>query len=158
MKYVFVTGRVAVTVRYWEERGGEVEGGCRVDVRRVEPRYGESHRPGAAGLSVLPVADGGIWRSDLLVLLGSPRGETRFHHHPTFEHGDVGGRDFEPAMQSDPRGWTLGKLADLPKLLEESGAGDLAASVDRDEWRRALPLVEAAVDACLSRLPSPSGA
>lgn len=150
MKYAFIFGRVGITVRYWEERNEEIEGGCRVDVRRVEQRLGAKHRAGAAGFCVLPVSEGGIWRSDLLTLLSRPGREPRHHHHPRFEDGDVGRRVFVRDMTDDPKAWTMAKLHDLRALLEESGAEDLAASVDYTEYETALPAIEAAIDACLA--------
>jgi hypothetical protein len=98
---------------------------------------------------VLPVSEGGIWRSDLLTLLG-PEPEPRFHHHPRFEGDDVGGRVFVEEMTEDPKGFTMAKLGDLRSLLEGSGAGELADSVDYAEYERALPAIEAAIDACLA--------
>ena len=49
MKFVFVNGRVAVTMRYWEERGEVADGGARVELRRVDQVEGLSHHSGAAG-------------------------------------------------------------------------------------------------------------
>ena len=151
LKYVFVIGPVAVVVQHWEERFSELESGARVEVRRVEPSMGERDRPGAAGFRVLPVSEGGIWRADLFVVIDPPGAEPRYHHHPRFAGGDVGPRVFDPDMAADPAGWTQARLADLPALLAECGAGELAGAVDPDQLTRVLPAVRVAIDACLTR-------
>jgi hypothetical protein len=89
LKHVFVNGRVAIVVRYWEERASIVDGGARIEIRRVEERTGARHRPGAAGFSVLPVSEGGVWRADLFTVI-SDGGKPCFHYHPKFEDDDVG--------------------------------------------------------------------
>ena len=149
--YAFVLGPVAVMVRHWEERFSELESGARVEVRRVEPSIGQRDRAGAAGFRVLPVSEGGIWRADLFVVVDPPGGGPRYHHHPRFTGGDVGPRVFDPDMAADPPGWTEARLADLPALLSDCGAGDLAAAVDRDQLAAVLPAIRAAIDACLTR-------
>lgn len=151
MKFVFVNGRVAIVVRYWEEPASIVDGGARVELRRVDQVEGRNHRPGAAGFTVGSVSDGGLWRADLFAVLDEP-GRPCFHYHPKFEHDDVGERDFDDALGDDPRAWIADKLADLPQLLAECGAKDLASSVDENEHRRAMPLILLAVDSCLAKL------
>ncbi len=151
LTHVFVLGPVAVTVQHWEERFSELESGARVEVRRVEPSIGERDRPGAAGFRVLPVSEGGIWRADLFVVVDPPGGEPRYHHHPRFAHGDVGPRVFDPEMAGDPAGWTEARLADLPAVLAEGGAPDLAGAVDPAHLAQALPAIRAAIDSCLTR-------
>ena len=150
LKYVFVVGPVAVVVQHWEERFSELESGARVEVRRVEPSVGERDRPGAAGFRVLPVSEGGIWRADLFVVVDPLTSEPRYHHHPRFAGGDVGPRVFDPDLDADPPGWTEARLADLPGLLTECGAADLAAAVDPGRLSEALPAIRAAIDACLT--------
>ena len=152
MKFVFVNGRVAISVRYWEERGEVTDGGARVELRRVEQVEGPNHRAGAAGFTVLPVSDGGLWRADLFMVLSDP-GTPCFHYHPRFGNNDVGDRFFEDELTADPAKWIAAQLADITGLLERCGAGDLVPSVDLEEHRRALPLILAAVDACLARIP-----
>lgn len=149
--YVFVLGPVAVTVQHWEERFSELESGARVEVRRVEPSVGERDRPGAAGFRVLPVSEGGIWRADLFVVVDPPGREPRYHHHPRFAGGDVGPRVFDPDIAADPAGWTAARLADLPSLLAECGAAELAGAVDPDDVTQALPAIRAAIEASLTR-------
>jgi hypothetical protein len=153
VKFLFVNGRVAIIVRYWEQRAQTVEGGARVELRRVEEAVGRNPVPGSAGLTVGPISDGGLWRADLFVLL-TEAGTSCFHYHPKFEFDDVGERFFDKGLEADPRAWVAERLSDLPGLLEGCGAGDLVTSLDLDEHRRALPLMLSAVDACLARLPA----
>jgi hypothetical protein len=154
VKFAFVNGRAAIVIRYWEERGTLADGGARVEIRRVEQVEGPSHRPGAAGFTVAPVGGGGgIWRADLFLVLSQP-GTSCFHYHPQFESDDVGERFFEPDMAADPRKWITAKLTDITGTLVKAGAADVAASINLDEHERALPLMLAAVDACLARLPA----
>lgn len=153
MVYMFMFGPVAVTVRYWEERGDEVEAGARVEVRRAEEVVGTHDRPGAAGWRIGPVSDGGLWRCDLLTVIDPPNGEPRHHHHPAFCDGDVGRRVFDTELTSDPVGWTMAKLVDLPALLVSCGATDLAERVDTSAVERALPAVRSAIEACLHEQP-----
>jgi hypothetical protein len=153
MKYVFVNGRVAVIVRYWEQRDSVVDGGARVELRRVEQVEGAAHRAGAAGFTVLPVADGGLWRADLFMVLSEP-GTPCFHYHPAFEHNDVGPRFTEDELTADPRQWIADRLADITGTLERAGGSDLVPSLDLGQHRRALPAMLAAVDACLAQVPA----
>ena len=153
MKFVFVNGRVAIIVRYWEQRDKIVEGGARVELRRVEQVEGRNHRAGAAGFTVLPVSDGGLWRADLFMVLTDP-GTPCFHYHPQVEHDDVGERFFDDELTADPAKWIETQLTDITGTLERCGAGDLVPSLDLEEHRRALPLMLAAVDACLARVPA----
>jgi hypothetical protein len=154
MKYAFIFGRVAITVRYWEQRADDVEAGARIEVRRVEESIGREHRAGAAGFCVLPVSDGGIWRADLFTVISRPGNEPRHHHHPQFEQGHVGDRVFEPELSADPVGWTERRLQDFRTLLVQNRAGDIADSVDYEELAAALPAIRSAIDACLSSTPS----
>lgn len=150
MKVAFLNGGLAINVLYWEQVGAETEGGARVELRRVTEVPGAN--PGADGFSVAAIGDGGIWRADLFVVL-TDHGRNCFHYHPRFEGEDVGERYDDPDLARDPRGWIEGKLADLPSLLREAGAGDLVESVDLVEHRRMLPLMLSAVDSCLARIP-----
>jgi hypothetical protein len=153
VKYVFVNGRVAVIVRYWEQHDQVVDGGARVELRRVEQVEGAAHRAGAAGFTVLPVSDGGLWRADLFMVLSEP-GTSCFHYHPRFERNDVGHRVSEDELTANPRQWIADRLADITGTLERAGAGDLVPSLDLDQHRRALPAMLAAVDACLAQVPA----
>lgn len=149
---IFIVDPVAITARYWEERDDEVEGGARIEVRRVTDVVGARHRPGAGGWRVEPVSSGGLWRSDILTVISRPGNEQRYHHHPQFSAGDVGPRVFDPEMTADPVGFTMARLADLPGLLVAAGAPELAERIDREDLARALPAVRAAIDACLAQL------
>jgi hypothetical protein len=157
MKFVFVNGRVAIIVRYWEQRtdrvvdDGTVDGGARVELRRVEQLTGPGHRAGNGGFSVLPVSDG-LWRADLFMILTEP-GTPGFHYHPNFENNDVGDRFDDDLIRVDPVRWVSEQLADIATLLQKLGAGELVSSMDLDEHRRAMPLIITAVEACMARLP-----
>jgi hypothetical protein len=153
MVYAFLFGPVAITVRYWEERSADVEGGARVEVRRVGEVIGDHDRPGAAGWRIGPVSDAGIWRSDLLTVISRPGNEPRHHHHPEFRHGDVGDRVFDPALSADPVEWTMARLADLPGLLAACDAGDIAVQVDARTVDRALPAIRNAIQMCMDQTP-----
>ena len=153
MEYHFINGQVAILVRYWEERyeenGEQVDGGARIDIRRVESFEGQAHRPGASGYRVLPVAEGGIWRIDLSTKLNSDIPVKRYHHHPNFTDGDVGPRFYDEDLAADPFGWTEHKLLDLPALLAERGLAELQASIDQKQLSRAMPLIMQAVQTSL---------
>jgi hypothetical protein len=153
MKYVFVNGRVAVIVRYWEQQGPVTDGGARVELRRVEQIEGANHRAGAAGFTVLPISDGGLWRADLFMVLSDP-GTPCFHYHPHFENNDVGERFNADDLTADPRQWIAARLTDITGTLTQAGADDLIASLDLGQHRRALPAMLAAVDACLAQVPA----
>lgn len=156
MVYAFIFGPVAVTVRYWQEHGTEVEGGARIEVRRIEPVTGAAHRPGAEGWMIGPVSIAGLWRSDLLTVISRPGNEPRYHHHPRFSAADVGERVFDPQLTADPVGWTMSRLADLPDLLADVGAPELADHVDHAEVNKALPAIRAAIEVCLEQMPRTS--
>lgn len=147
MEYAFVLGPVAVTVVSCTCPEGDLEAGARVELRRVTQLPGS--RDGNEGFQVLPVAEGGLWRADLLIVVDPPTGELRHHHHPRFEDGDVGDRVFDPALMADPAGWTVAKLADFRSLLLEVGAVDIVDEVDYDGLANALPAIRAAIDACM---------
>lgn len=156
MKYVFVNGRVAIIVRYWVQKGAATDGGARVELRRVDHVPGRDDRPGTAGLRIGSVGDGGIWRADLFMVLSEP-GRPVFHFHPNFEDGDVGERYELPELDEDPRRWIADQLDDITGLLQRSGAGELAPSVDLYEHRQAMPHIMSAVDSCLARVPAAIG-
>ena len=99
------------------------------------------------------MSDGGLWRADLFMVLSDP-GTPCLHYHPQFENNDVGDRFFDDELTADPRRWIAAQLADITGMLERCGAADLVPSVDLEEHRRALPLMLAAVDACLARIPA----
>lgn len=151
MKFAFINGRIATVVRYWEQRAAVTEAGARIDIRRASQVEGPAHRPGAAGVIIGPVGGGdGIWRADLLLTLD---GSESFHFHPNFEDDDVGLRVDDSGLTKDPRGWIQERLENLPKVLEEAGAGDLVPSLDLEEHSMAIPLMMGAIDTCLARVP-----
>jgi hypothetical protein len=152
LKYVFVNGRVAIVIRYWEQRAAVIEGGARVDIREVTQVEGRKPRAGAAGFTVAPVSPGGIWRADLFVVLNNG-GKQCFHYHPEFRDDDVGDRFDETDLVADPRRWIERTLGDLPRILHTAGAGHLVPSLDLDEHRSAMPLMMHAIDVCLARVP-----
>ncbi|TCP47846.1 hypothetical protein EV191_11151 [Tamaricihabitans halophyticus] len=152
MKYLFVNGRLAIQIRYWEEPGF-ADGGARIELRHVSQVEGTQHRAGAAGCTVSPVSPGGLWRADLFLHLDKP-GKGCFHHHPNFAADDVGRRDFDEKIGRDPRRWIEERLRDLPALLAACGGTDVLESVDLDEHHRALPLMLTAIEQCMARLPA----
>lgn len=152
MKVTFINGRVAIVIRYWEQRGDVTEAGARIDIRRVTQVEGEAHRPGAAGATIQPVGGGGgIWRADLFVVLEDGTG--CFHYHPAFRDNDVGDRFEDDGLAEDPRGWIEARLRDLPGLLARAGANELTPSVDMHTHLRTMPLMMVAVDAALAQVP-----
>lgn len=153
MDVAFVNGELAILVRYWEQRGAEVEAGARVELRRVSSVPSRKPSQGSAGFTVDPVSDGGLWRADLFVAL-TDAGRPCFHYHPNFEHDDVGERVFDEALTHDPRGWIEAELSDLAALLTGAGAEEVLASVDMNAHRRMLPFVLLAIESCLARLPA----
>lgn len=153
MKFAFINGRVATVVRYWEQRAAVTEAGARIDIRRATQVEGPAHRAGAAGVTIGPVGGGdGIWRADLLLTLED--GSECFHYHPNFEDDDVGYRVDDRELTNDPRDWLQRQIVNLPNVLEKAGAGDLVPSLDLREHEMAIPLMMAAVDACLARVPA----
>lgn len=151
MKVVFVNGPLAIIVEYWEQHGAQVDGGARVELRRVAVVPGRADRAGTEGFSVGSIGDAGLWRADLFAVISEP-GTPVFHFHPRFADGDVGERELDKDLTDDPRGWIADRLADLPGLLAGCGATDLVAGLDLDEHRRALPAMLMAVDSALARL------
>lgn len=115
MKFVFVNGRVAIVIRYWEQMGPDTEGGARVELRRVEQVEGAQHRPGAAGFTVLPISGGGLWRADLFMVLSAP-GTPCFHYHPQFANGDLGERVVADDLAADPEKWIADRLTCLARV------------------------------------------
>lgn len=143
MLYCFVTGPIAITAGYWVQRGIDTESGARVEIRRVEREEIAGAAAGVAGVRLLPVSTG-IWRADLF---RDQDGNVIYHYHPRFEKGDVGERFFDDQLTSDPVGFVIDRLRDLPSLLEASGAGDLVDQVDYADVERSLPAIRTAIEA-----------
>lgn len=149
MLHVWVFGKVAITVGYWEQHGVEVEKGARVEIRRVEPEEIPGAAAGVAGFRVLPVSEG-IWRADLFT---GPHGPI-YHYHPAFEDGDVGERHLDDELTASPVDWAMSKLEDIAGLLEGSGAGDLVGDIPQAELDALLPTIRAAIERSFT--PSPA--
>ncbi len=141
MLHAFIFGPIAITVGYWVQRGVETESGARVEIRRVEHDDVPEAPAGVAGFCVLPVTQG-IWRADLF---RNQDDEIIYHFHPHFEKGDVGERYLDEALTADPVGWVITRLADLRRLLIDSGARDLVEQVDYPAVERSLPTVRRAI-------------
>jgi hypothetical protein len=52
MQYIFANGGLAIIVKYWEQPGKVVDGGARVELRRVEEIADPHVSLGTAGGSV----------------------------------------------------------------------------------------------------------
>ena len=148
VKYAWIFGRVILLVEYFEQIGpDEIEGGARVEIRRVEKELISGAPAAVSGFRVLPVGDG-IWRADLFHLLNKPGDRPIYHYHPSFIDGDVGEREFDPGLTSDHLDWALRQVADIKGVLRTAGFADLAADVDDDDLRAVLPQVKAALEHC----------
>ena len=148
VKYAWIFGRVIVLVEYFEQIGpDEIEGGARVEIRRVQKELIPGAPAAVSGFRVLPVSEG-IWRADLFHLLNKPGDRPIYHYHPNFIDGDVGEREFHPELTSNHLGWALAQVADLKGLLRGAGAADLVDDVDDDDLQTVLPQVRAALEHC----------
>ena len=113
VKFAWFFGRVAVIVEYFEQIGpDEIEGGARVEIRRVAKELIAGAPAAVSGFRVLPVSDG-IWRADLFHLLNRPGDNPIYHYHPNFHDGDVGERQFDPGLTGDHLAWAFDRVADL---------------------------------------------
>ncbi len=148
VKYAWVFGRVMVLVEYFEQIGpDEIEGGARVEVRRVEKELIPGAPAAVSGFRVMPVSEG-IWRADLFHVLNRPGDRAIYHYHPNFIDGDVGEREFDPGLTASHLDWALERVADLTGLLRTAGFGELAADVDDADLRTILPQVKVALEHC----------
>jgi hypothetical protein len=148
VKFGWIFGRVIVLVEYFEQIGpDEIEGGARMEVRRVEKELVPGAAAAVSGFRVLPVSEG-IWRADLFHLLNKPGDKPIYHYHPNFIDGDVGEREFDPGLTSDHLGWAVTQVSNLKELLATAGFGELAADIDDEDLRAVLPQVTAALDYC----------
>lgn len=149
MLHAYVVGPIAITVGHWVQRGAETESGARVEIRRVEREAIPGAAAGVAGFRVLPVS-AGIWRADLF---RDQDGRVIYHYHPRFEKGDVGERYFDDQLTADPVGFVIDRLRDLPAVLRDSGAGDIAGDVPLAAIERALPAIRQAIEASFEPPP-----
>lgn len=148
VKFAWFFGRVGVIVEYFEQIGpDEIEGGARVEVRRVEKELVPGAVAAVSGFRVLPVSEG-IWRADLFHLLNKPGDNPIYHYHPNFHDGDVGEREFDPGLTGDHLTWAYEQVADLKGLLRTAGAGDLVDDVDDADLAAILPQVREALAYC----------
>ena len=153
MRFVFITGNVAITVRHWVEqrpRDGSSESGSRVEVRRFEEDFPEPYNAAPAARLQKP-----FWRADLFTHdQGAPGNWERAHQHVQWKGNEPGPRSWDPLLTSDPVGYTLGRLARLPELLCDAGAQAEAETIDAAELQALLPSIRAAIATCLKATPS----
>ena len=148
MRFVFITGKVAITVRHWVEarpRDGSTESGSRVEVRRFEEDPPEPYNAAPPGRLLNP-----FWRADLFTHdQGEPGNWERAHQHLEWKGNEPGPRSWDPRMNSDPVGYTLDRLGELRQLLTTAGAAEEAASIDSAELAALLPAIRTAIETCL---------
>jgi hypothetical protein len=165
LEYAFINGQLAILVSYLEEHYEQVDGGARIDFRRVEEFDGPNGRPGTGGYRILPLGVGGIWRVDLSTRLDSEVPERRYHHHPNIRNEraqlpdlddgtpgfktDVGPRVFDEELSADAWGWIERHLRGLPAVLRERGFSDVEPTVDMDQLIKSLPAIRSAIEASL---------
>ena len=148
VKYAWIFGRVILLVEYFEQIGpGEIEGGARVEVRRVEKELIPGAPAAVSGFRVLPVG-AGIWRADLFHKLNQPGSPPIYHYHPSFIDGDVGERELDPVLTGDHLGWAMKQVADLKGILRTAGAAELVDDIDDADLKTILPQVKAALEHC----------
>jgi hypothetical protein len=150
MLHVYIVGPIAITVGHWVQKGADTESGARVEIRRVEQEEVRGAAAGVAGFRVLPVS-AGIWRADLF---RDQDGRIIYHYHPRFEKGDVGERFFDEQLTADPVGFVIDRLRNLPEVLRDSGAGDIADEVAIAEVEQALPAIRQAIEASFEPPPA----
>lgn len=166
MEYAFINGQLAILVSYREEHYEQVDGGARIDFRRIEEFDGPNGRPGTTGYRILPLSVGGIWRIDLSTRLDSEVPERRYHHHPYIHNErsgdstnlsdgtagfktDVGQRVFDEELAADAWGWIERHLRDLPAVLSERGYPEVGPTLDMEQLVKSLPAIRAAIEASL---------
>lgn len=125
------------------------ERGVRVELRTVSATDG----PSIYAAREVHVG-GAIWRADLLSSVDSPvSGFDRVHHHPHFEGAEPGPRVFDPAMEADPLGWTLDRLADVEGLVAGCGFdSSVLGPGDGDALRAELGAIGAAISRMVTRI------
>ena len=144
MRFLFITGQVAITVRHWVEqrpRDGSTESGTRVEVRRYEEDRAEPYNATPEGRLGDP-----FWRADLFTHdQGEPGNWYRAHQHTQWTRNVPGPRDWDSEMNTDPVAYTMRRLEALTEMLPAGEAG----SVDPGELQALLPAIRTAIDACL---------
>ena len=125
------------------------ERGVRVEVRLLE--RGELH---GSIYSARPIGIGRpVWRVDLLESVDGPPGTfDRTHHHPRMDGWEVGSREFDAALTSDPLGWLGAQLGDLGALAERAGVREEIDPGDAERLRAAIPEVLDVVGRTLARV------
>ena len=145
MLYVFGFDTVAVVACdlyfYNPEAQQGAEQGVRVELRLVE--RGETGTVFAAA----PITLGRpIWRADLLESVHRPGTLDRAHQHRSFDGWEPNDREFDDDLSADPVGWLGGRIADLDRLITETGTDrTLISPADADAARAVLPAIESAV-------------
>lgn len=117
------------------------EQGVRVELRLVE--RGHADTIFAAG----PITLGRpIWRADLLESVDHPATLDRAHQHRSFDGWEPNDREFDDDLSADPVRWLTGRIADLDRLVAETGIDrSLISTADADAARAAVPAIESAV-------------
>jgi hypothetical protein len=126
------------------------ERGVRLEVRVLE-------RPPLTGsiYAAQPIViDRPVWRADLLETVDGPPGShDRTHHHPKFRGWEPGKRQYDEGMTSDPIGWLVAQLSDLPALIAGAELDpEIAGPDDAKRLAEAAPSIGAAVEDLLARV------
>lgn len=153
---VVAVGPVAVTTNYWEEyqEDGTEEIGCRVQIRRVRDVPSTIPPPQPRRDATYWSVEEPIWRADLFTTVGSSTPLDASHYHPTFSGVQPCERVFDETIFPDPYAWMERRLADLPGMLREAGHPDLAAGLDDETVRQAMPAILANIRATLRFRPA----
>lgn len=159
MQTAVIIGPIAVTTEYWEESqsDGTRETGCRVQVRLVRVTPAPIPPPVPRRDAVFWVIEEPIWRADLFSVVGGVEDYDAAHFHPTFAGLVPCEREHDPAINRDPDGWIARRLADLPAMLAEAGHASLAAELDPDQVRQAMPAILATIRTTMAYRAVPSG-
>jgi hypothetical protein len=150
-----IVGPIAATTEYWEETqaDGTRETGCRVQLRRVRQARPPVPPPQPRRDAVFWSIEEPIWRADLFTTVGSDTAFDAAHYHPTFSGLVPCDRVGDPAIHADPLAWIERRFADVAAMLAEAGYPELAADVDLDTVRQAMPAILATIRTTLSFRP-----
>ena len=151
-----IVGAIAVTTEYWEEQqeDGTRETGCRVQLRKVRTVPAPVPPPVPRRDAVFWEIEEPIWRADLFTTVGGRGPYDAAHYHPTFERLTPCERVHDDAIEPDPLGWVMGRLADVPAMLRESRHAELIEDLDPDLVRQAMPGIRATIAATLAYRPA----